>query len=52
MHDIMAMLSNRYPATGGGVEMEMLITFCVTVVGGVACHYIIKWLDRNDKDNK
>ena len=52
MHDIMAMLSNRYPATGGGVEMEMLITFCVTVVGGVACHYIIKWLDRNDKGNK
>lgn len=30
---------------------QILISFLVTVTGGVACHYIIKWLDRNDKDN-
>lgn len=47
----MVMLSNRYPATGGGVYMERLISFFVTVVGGVVCHLIVKWLDRNDKDD-
>ena len=46
------MLSNRYPTTGGGVRMEYVITFLVAVAAGVACHYIIKWLDnRDDKDN-
>lgn len=52
-HDIMYPLPNRYLATGGGVRMEVIIAFLVTVVGGVACHYAIKWLDsRHDKDNK
>lgn len=32
--------------------MEMVITFLVTVTAGVACHYIIKWLDGDHKDNK
>ena len=48
----MLLLSNRYLATGGGVWMEVVITFLVTVVGGVVCHLIVKWLDRSDKDNK
>ena len=52
MHDIMAMLSNRYPATGGGVFMEEITAFLVAVAAGVACHYIIKWLDSDHKDNK
>ena len=43
------MLSNRYPATGGGVSMDILF---VTVAAGVVCHLIGKWLDRHDKDNK
>ena len=30
---------------------QILISFLVTVTGGVACHYIIKWLDSDDKDN-
>ena len=46
------LLSNRYPATGEGVFMEIITAFLVAVAGGVACHYIIKWLDRGDKDNK
>lgn len=32
--------------------MEVAITFLVTVAAGVACHFICKWLDRDDKDNK
>ncbi len=32
--------------------MEMLISLLISVVGGVLCHLIVKWLDRNDKDNK
>ena len=45
MCDTIIVLSNRYPATGGGVHMEVIITFLVAVAAGVACHYIIKWLD-------
>ena len=46
------MLLNRYPATGGGVNMEFIVSFIITVAAGVACHYIIKWLDGDDKSNK
>lgn len=46
------MLSYRYLATGGGVLMEVFVTFFVTVAAGVVCHLVCKWLDRNDKDNK
>ena len=41
----MLLLSNRYLATGGGVQMEIVTTFLIAVAAGVACHYIIKWLD-------
>ncbi len=50
--DIIWMLSYRYLATGGGVHLEIIVTFLVTVVAGVVCHLISKWLDRHDKDNK
>ncbi len=46
------MLSNRYLATGGGVSVEVIIAFLVAVAAGVACHYIIKWLDGDHKDNE
>ena len=52
MHGIIFLLSNRYPATGGGVFMEVVITFLATVAAGVVCHLICKWLDRSDKGNK
>lgn len=32
--------------------MDILITFIATVMGGVVCHYVIKWLDKRDKGNK
>ena len=32
--------------------MEAVISFFVTVVGGVVCHLIVKWLDGNHKGNK
>lgn len=28
--------------------MEFIISFIVTVAAGVACHYIIKWLDGDE----
>ena len=35
---------------GKGVSyMETLTTFIVAVMAGVVCHYIIKWLDSDDK---
>ena len=32
--------------------MEYILSFIVTVVAGVVCHLICKWLDRHDRDNK
>jgi len=32
--------------------MEIVISFLGTVLAGVVCHLICKWLDSNDKDNK
>jgi len=29
--------------------MDILASFLVAVMAGVACHYIIKWLDSDDK---
>jgi len=52
MSDIISMLSHRYLATGGGVQMEVVISFLVAVAAGVACHYIIKWLDGAHEDNE
>jgi len=31
--------------------LEFFISFLVAVLGGVACHYIIKWLDGDDEGN-
>lgn len=30
---------------------EALISFIIAVMAGIVCHYIIKWLDSNRKDN-
>lgn len=45
-------VAHRYPQQGGGVHMEFFISFLIAVAAGVACHYIIKWLDGDDKSNK
>jgi hypothetical protein len=34
------------------IRMELFISFIATVMGGVVLHYIIKWLDSNDKGDK
>ena len=52
MYGMMFLLSNRYPATGGGVFMEIAVSFLIAVAAGVTCHYIIKWLDSDRKDNE
>ena len=36
---------------GGDYLHDVLISVVVTVVGGVICHYIIKWLDSDNHDN-
>jgi hypothetical protein len=35
----------------GGVYMQEIISFFISIVAGVICHLICKWLDR-DRDNK
>ena len=52
MCDMIWGLSNLHPATGGGVWMETITAFLVAGAAGVACHYIIKWLDSGHKDNE
>lgn len=51
-YDIIVLLSNRDPATGGGEHMEIVISFWVAVAAGVTCHLICKWLDSHNKDNE
>ena len=47
------MLSYRYLATGGGVHMEVIVSFIIAVAAGVISHLVCKWLDSKDhKDNK
>lgn len=38
---------------GEGVKKmsDIVIPLLVTVVGGVVCHYIIKWLDSDNDGN-
>ena len=44
--DVPAMLSSRYPATGGGeVYMEIVISFFVSCTASIAAYYVCKWLD-------
>ena len=34
---------------GGVSKVGVIASLIITVAGGVICHYIIKWLDGNDK---
>ncbi len=53
LRDSIFTLSNRYLATGGGVWMEVILSFLVAVMAGVVSHHINKWLDSKDtEDNK
>ena len=36
---------------GGADLVDAIISFLVAVTAGVACHYIVKWLDSDDHDN-
>ena len=45
------MLSYPIRQRKGGVKMDILLSLFVAVMGGVICHYIIKWLDGNNDDN-
>ena len=49
----MPALSYRYLTTGGGVNMEVITTFLVSIAASIVAYFICKWLDGNDdQDNK
>ena len=52
---VMICLSCCHTQTGNGEGVhklnDMVISILVAVVGGVICHYIIKWLDGDKHDN-
>ena len=39
------LLPSIWQQKGGLSVLDVLISFLVAVAAGVACHYIIKWLD-------
>lgn len=47
----MNMLSHPIWQQKGGVHVEYLISFLVSVIASIVGYYICKWLDRNDSDN-
>ena len=49
----MLVLLSSQTGNGKGVEkmMDIAITLFVTVMGGVVCHYIIKWLDSGSNND-
>lgn len=50
--DMLVLLSYPIRQRKGGETMyEVLLSILATVVGGVICHYIIKWLDGGKHDN-
>ncbi len=50
--DMLVLLSYPIRQRKGGVLMyEVLLSIIAAVVGGVICHYIIKWLDGGKHDN-
>ncbi len=48
-YDLVAV--NLQQKGGGMVLYDILTEIIVSVVAGVAIHYICKWLDRDDSDS-
>ena len=48
MHGIIILLPPLDWYGKGVYYMEMLVSFVIAVAAGVACHYIIKWLDGDE----
>jgi hypothetical protein len=46
------MLPTKFRQRKEVIALTYIISFLVAITAGVACHYIIKWLDSNDKGNK
>ena len=47
----MLFIDNYNTIWEGSIYMEIFIYLLVSVLGGVACHYVIKWLDDGGKSN-
>lgn len=49
-YDILLLLSHPIRRRRGGVAMQEIISFLLSIEAGVICHLICKWLDRNCDD--
>ena len=53
MYGRIIVLSRPIRQRRGGVYavLDFITSLVIAIVGGVACHYIIKWLDGKGEDN-
>lgn len=53
MYGTIILLSHPIRQRRGGVYavLDFITSLVIAIVGGVACHYIIKWLDGKGEDN-
>lgn len=42
----------RQAQEGGVSTLDVVVAFLVSVMAGMACHYICKWLDGDDTGNE
>lgn len=51
-HAILYLLSHPFWQQKGGVLVETIFSFLVSVMASIVAYYVCKWLDRNDSDNQ
>ena len=49
---MMDVATPRQAQEGGVSTGDIAIAFLVSVMAGIACHYICKWLDIDDSGNE
>ncbi|WP_207646214.1 hypothetical protein [Pseudobutyrivibrio sp. ACV-2] len=53
LNDIIMNVATPRQAQEGGVStLDVVVAFLVSVMAGIACHYICKWLDRDESGNE
>lgn len=48
---ILTVLSHPFWQQEGGVCVEILISFLISIMAGIVSYYICKWLDGDNSDN-
>lgn len=51
-YGIMYLLADSSGNRGEVNEMELVISFVISVIAGVVTHYICKWLDGDESNDK